>query len=261
MHRLLSLGSLALLFVAGCSSSSTSPGGDTSGASAPDAGATDGGPVDAGSTFDAQPGDAGSRGDGGAYVNKAAACATSDSQLGTALTAGHGRVDGIVSAVVPPADEACTISANSTHMTIEVRVAGKIERVVITATDTSTADGKMHFLSKDAPLIGPAWAEGWHSGADVTVDYANGLGVHGPEFKTLSIAELTAAVSAPIGIGDRISLVSTVDDAPGSALYGTRSHLVHRYSQGGAGADGAIIVHPDTKPTWLLFYYASESNF
>ena len=97
--------------------------------------------------------------------------------------------------------------------------------------------------------------------------YLVGAGPGDPELitikgaKALSMAELTAAVSAPIGIGDRISLVSTVDDSRGSALYGTRSHLVHRYSKGGAGADGAVVIHPDTYPTWLLFYYASEANF
>ena len=249
MQRLLAT-LLVLPAIGGCSSSTPAIPADP----APDdASADDASADDAAVQGDASP-DAGP-------VNKAALCATSDSQLGAALTSGHGRADGTVSAVVPPADEACTISANSTHMTIEVKVAGKIERVVLTATDTDAADGKMHFLSKAAPLVGPAWAEGWHVGADVALDYANGLGAHGPDFKPLSIAELTAAVSDPMAIGDRISLFATSDDAPGTALYGTRSHLVHRYAKGGAGADGAVVLHPDTNPTWLLFYYASEASF
>jgi hypothetical protein len=253
MQRLLAV-LLTIPAIAGCSSSATPADPGPANASTADASTADASDADA-SAGDAAVPDSGP-------MNKAAACASSDSQLGAALTSGHGRVDGTVSAVVPPADEACTISANSTHMTIELKVAGKIERVVLTATDTDAADGKMHFLSKDAPLVGPAWAEGWHTGADAALDYVNGLGAHGPDFKPLSIAELTAAVSDPIGIGDRISLFSTSDDTPGTALYGTRSHLVHRYSQGGAGADGAVVLHPDTThPTWLLFYYASEANF
>jgi hypothetical protein len=253
MHRFFAFAALlGLPAIAACSSSSTpaDPGAVDASSAAP---VNEEGPADA------SPAD-GSVESGGP-VDKAAACVKSDAELGAALTTGHGRVDGTVSAVVPPGDEACPISANSTHATIEVKVAGKIERVVLTATDTASPDGKMHFLAKDAPLIGPAWAEGWHTGPDVALDYAKGLGVHGPDFKALSMTELTAAVSGPIAIGDRISLVSTVDDTPGSKLYGTRSHLVHRYSKGGAGADGAVVLHPDSNPTWLLFYYASEASF
>ena len=252
MHR--HLASLLIVSaIAGCSSSATPADPGTADASPVDPSASDASPVDAGSAD-------GSAQDGGS-ADKAAECAMDAGELGIALTSGHGRVDGTVSAIVPPGDEACPVSANATHMTIEVKVAGKIERVVLTATDTDSSDGKMHFLAKDAPLIGPAWAEGWHTGPDVALDYVNALGVHGPDFKALSMAELTTAVSEPIAIGDRISLVSTVDDKAGTQLYGTRSHLVHRYSAGGVGADGAVVLHPDTNPKWLLFYYASEANF
>ncbi len=194
------------------------------------------------------------------HVDKAAACTTTD-KLGTLLTQGHGRADGLVTAIVPTGDQACLASANSTHMTLEISMHGTLERLVVRTLDNRTTAGTMWFATKHAPLVGDAWAEGWHPGAASGLDYVKNLGVHAADFAPFASADLVAAVSAPIEIGDRVSVYAMSDFTSGDPLDGTRAHDVHRYVAGGADVDGAIVLHPDTDPTYLLFYYDGEKSF
>lgn len=187
----------------------------------------------------------------GPTEGKAANCAhTAD--LGAEFVNGFGRADGLVRAVVPPSETHCETSCNPSHLTIEVDIRGKAHRLVVTMVDTKSADHKMFFAERDAPLVGGAWAEGWHQAADVKLDYPTALGLHGTDFVSFDRDVLAGKVSEQIQVGDKISVFATCQTDK------FRAHLVHR---NGAYADGAVVVHPDTAPHYLAFYYLQNQNF
>jgi hypothetical protein len=187
----------------------------------------------------------------GTPAGKAAACSAADA-LGHAITAGHGRADGTIHAVVVPTETHCPASCNATHMTVEVTLGGAPHRFVVTLVDDG-GDRRMRFLARAAPLAGPPWSDGWHAG--VALDYVADLGVHAADFQPLDRDRLAATVSDRLTPGARVSVFATSDRG------GDRAHLVHRYTRDGAGHDGALVVDPDGAPTYLLFYYADEGGF
>lgn len=171
-----------------------------------------------------------------------------NADLGAAFTDGFGRADGVVAALVPPTVE-CEASHNGTHLTLEVRIAGKIQRLVATM-QSKVGDPNMRFAVLDAPLIGGAWSEGWHLGP--VVDYVKDLGLHAKDFTPLDMTAVTAKVTQAIDVGDKVSVFGTCEGRPESA------HLIHR-STSGPGHDGAIVVRPDSAaPRWLLFHFADQ---
>lgn len=170
--------------------------------------------------------------------------------LGAAFTDGFGRADGVVTALVPPTVE-CEASHNSTHLTIEVQIAGKIQRLVVTMK-SSKGDPNLRFAAVDHALLGGAWSNGWHLGTNV--DYLTDLGVKAKDFATLDPTALTARVTAAIDVGDHVSVFATAEGRPESA------HLVHR-STTGPGHDGAIVVRPESAtPRWLLFHFGDQDS-
>src|SRR5450432_3613923 len=92
--------------------------------------------------------------------DKAGPCA---SMFGTALTPAFGRIDGTVLAVVPPGDQACALP-NATHLVVQVTMGGAAYRLVV---DVLSNQGSPDVLldELDAPLVGGAWTEGWHTTA------------------------------------------------------------------------------------------------
>lgn len=228
MKKLAVLGLSAFVLFA-CSSSETTP------APAP-AGTTDvadsGAPIDSGTT----PADAGT--DAPALTGQ---CATS---FGDALTAGFGRIDGVISAIQMPNDQSCTMP-NRDHLIVQVLMNGAVYRMVVN-TDVKLA-------SVDHALPAPAFAEGWHTG--VALDYPTTLGAHSPAFEAQAdMSALVTKVIADLKVGDPISVYATSGDGrPESA------HLVHR-NPNVASTDGAIVVHPKAAtPTFLLFAFDNQT--
>lgn len=196
----------------------------------------------------------------GTPTGKATGCAAND-ELGSSIEPGFGRGDGTVTAVVPPTEMHCEASCNPTHLTVEVAIAGKPHRFVVTMRDKYSDDHEMFYLAKAGlPLAGPAWSEGWHNSKDdggdaFALDYVTTLGVHAGDFASHPRDELAALVSDQLAIGAKVSVFAT----SGGDDY--RAHLVHRYAKKGDGRDGAIVVDPDGAPTHLLFFYEGEKNF
>jgi hypothetical protein len=209
--------SLILLALAACGSSA---GGS------PDATPADAAPPDAG---------------------KDAACA---STFGSALTNAFGRLDGTVTAIVPPGDPRCA-QPNSTHLVLQVSMNGDVYRMVVNVEpDAGTSMIRVREL--DAPLPAPAFAEGWHTG--IALDYPSSLGVHSTDagWQALSLDDATALVTGAIAIGAPVSVYATSS----GGTKADSAHLVHRE---GANQDGAIVLGPsDASSHWLLFAFSDQ---
>jgi hypothetical protein len=162
------------------------------------------------------------------------------SDFGDAVTSTHGRMDGLLVAIVPPEDGP-QCNADTGHVHLQVQVDGSVYDVAVN-TDTL-------YDQIDAALPAPAWTEGWHP--DLELDYPTTLGVHSTAFATstpTAIAQLIEADLAPV---NHISIYATG--------YGpTGIHDVHR--EGTKGNDGAIVIEPlSPKPQWLLFRFTNDS--
>jgi hypothetical protein len=216
--------SIPVLVVA-CSASSAAPSSTDDAAAPADAGAPDVAPD----------------------VDKSVTCA---STFGSALTAAFGRLDGTVLAVLPPNDQACALP-NSTHMIIQVTMGGAAYRMVVDVlSNTGSPDVLIDEI--DAPLVGGAWADGWHTG--IPLDYVATLGVHSPAFTAMHQMDLVAKITSEIDLGAPISVFAT---SGGAASEPDSAHLIHR---NGANADGAIVVHPDSAtPHYILLRFAEQT--
>jgi len=218
---------LAALLLSGCSDPSPVASAD---AALPDAPSADVASADAPS----------------ADVSPAAACA---SAFGTALPAGYGRLDGVVRAVVTPADTQCAMP-NRTHVVVQVEAGGAVYRMVVNVASTAAGvDPRVRFAEVAHDLPWPAWAEGFHG--DQQVDYAATLGLHSDAapFAPATSGELVARVAARVRVGARVSIY-----AQGSG--GSSAHLVHR---NGDRDDGAIVVDPTGSPRFMVFHFDGQS--
>jgi hypothetical protein len=179
-----------------------------------------------------------------AATDKAAHCA---STFGMALTAGFARLDGTVLAVVPPGDQACALP-NATHLVVQVTMGGQAYRMVVDVL-SNQGSPNVWLAEHDAPLAGPAWSDGWHTG--VALDYVSDLSIHSTAFTEEPEAQLVGAITQKIDLGTKISIFATAGTTePHSA------HLVHRNAP---HADGAIVLSPDTAPHYVLLRFAEQS--
>lgn len=177
-------------------------------------------------------------------ADKAATCA---STFGSALTAGFARLDGTVLAVVPPDDQACALP-NRTHLVLQVTMGGAVYRMVVDVlSNMGSPDVWFHEL--DAPLVGPAWSDGWHTG--IALDYATGLGLHSTQFAEMTEAELVAKLTSELELGAKVSVFATA-----GATEPDSAHLVHRNA---TDADGAIVIAPDTAPHYLVMRFDEQA--
>jgi hypothetical protein len=150
------------------------------------------------------------------------------STFGTALSAEgtFGRLDGYLVAIVPPSSiRGC--NADSDHVHLQILMQSHIYDIAVNVTPD------VHSTTLDrAPFS--AWAEGWHTGSEVYVEYT-GLGLHSDTIPLItSKADLVTAIADELGNTIRISVYATT--------YGTDgAHLVHR---NGAGNDGLIVSKP-----------------
>lgn len=218
-----------LLLLLGCSSSETTPATNApdSGTTAPPAADAD---ADAGAIEDSGPAF-----DGSCVV----------SSFGDDLTAGFGRIDGVLTAIQMPNDQTCSMP-NRDHLILQVLMNGAVYRLVVN-TDVKV-------LELEHALPAPPFAEGWHTG--IALDYAKDLGVQSTAFT--DPGDMTATVQKTIGagltVGDNVSVYATSGAGrPESA------HLVHRNASP-ANTDGAIVVHPDgAKPKFVLFAFDDQT--
>ena len=222
---------IALFLAAAAAACSSGSSGDTN----------DGGAGDAASEVDASSSDAS---DAGADVDKSATCAAT---FGQAIgSVGFARFDGTVVAVVPPNDQACA-EPNSTHLVVQIQSEGAVYRMVVDVADKADP-GTIHTSTIQHALVGPSWADGWHS---MLLDYVTDLATHSSSFAQTDTATAVSATTAALDIGAHVSIYATAQGEADSA------HLVHRNF---TNADGAIVVHPeDANPTWLLFAFSDQS--
>ena len=176
---------------------------------------------------------------------KAVACATT---FGAELTNSFGRLDGTVLAVIPPNFQGCA-QPTSTHTVVQVMVNGAAYRMVVNVLSTvGTPDV---FLGEaDAPLAGPAWTEGWHP--DAQLDYATTLHVMKSQFTEAAQATAAARVYDMVALGEHISVFATSSG-------GAKADSADKIHRNTAHADGAIVLHPDTAPHYLLTAFANQS--
>jgi hypothetical protein len=169
---------------------------------------------------------------------KAVDCAAT---FGAELTAGFGRLDGTLLAVIPPGYQGCA-QPNSTHAVVQVMVDGAAYRMVVNVLSTSN-EPRVYLGEIDAALAGGAWAEGWHLG--YPLDYVTTLGVTRSQFTLADEATAAARVYDHLELGQHVSVFATSGGPPQA----DSAHLIHRNA---TNADGAIVLQPETAPHYLL---------
>lgn len=217
-----------------------------------DAGSVDDAGIDGGATPDAGL-DAGGPGDAGldaglADAGKWAGCA---STFGSALTNAFGRVDGVVTAVVPAGLMTCALP-NSDHVVIQVAFADAGVHRMVVNVQSSFGDPRIKVLRLSAPLPAPAFQEGWHPG--LMLDYPAAFGVHSEDagWESLALPIASQRIEELVEIGANISIYATSS----GGTFAASAHLIHR---NGNGADGALVFQPTSAaPQWLLFSFANQ---
>ena len=176
---------------------------------------------------------------------KAVDCAAS---FGAELTDSFGRLDGTLLAVIPPNYQGCA-QPNSTHAVVQVKVGGAAYRMVVNVL--STSNQPMVYLGEvDAALAGGAWADGWHPGFQL--DYVTTLGVTKSQFTLADEATAAARVYDNLELGQHVSIFATSSGPPRA----DSAHIIHRNA---TNADGAIVLHPETAPHYLLTAFDEQS--
>ena len=162
--------------------------------------------------------------------------------LGTALTAVHGRLDGYLVSIVPTTSHSC--NGDSSHVHLQVRANGAVYDVAVNVSDPQNVD----YLAKDLALPDGAWTEGWHPGQAALLDYPT-LGVHAADFAPTPQAQLESAIDTELADANHVSIFMTGYGPDGG-------HLVHR---NGNGDDGAIVIRPLGAPRLLMFHFANQA--
>lgn len=232
-----------------CGGSTTSPG-ETS---AKDSGvsSSDGG----GSSSDD-----GGGSDDGSVSNEASVVTVNDggntdvgtcvSTFGNAMGNNYGRIDGTLHAIVLPGNEACAMP-NSTHFDMEIDFGGATYRLLIDVQSDTGTDLRVFYLTKNAPLPGDPWSEGWHT-TNVSVDYPTTFGVHYGDFTPYDLTDLTSIILSQLTIGEKLTVFTMG--------FGNGGHDIHRNSA--KNEDGAIVLGPDTaNPQVLMFHFQDDPTF
>ena len=220
----------------GSSSSSSSSGSGSSGSGSSGSGSSGSG--DAGDVGE-DAGDAGAR----ALDEQ---CASS---FGSALTAPYGRIDGTLLAVVSPGNEQCALP-NGSHVVLQVLWQGEVYRLVVNVESKRGDDPDIYLRTLDHSWVGPAFAEGWHTG--LSFDYATDLDVHASDDAWEKVDKPTAVqrIEDAVSLDAQISVFASTDG-------GSSAHLIHRNKP---GKDGAIVFAPTSAtPRWMLFRFAEQS--
>lgn len=174
------------------------------------------------------------------------------STFGDALTAQHGRIDGVVRAVVVPGTPKCRSDNDHVIVQVDVLEAGATVTYPVWVNVYSTIavdDPAVRVAQTSAPLVGPAWASGWHEG--VSLDYASSLGMHSDSgFSAKTKQELGALVAAALPAGTKVS----------AFMFGFDTHDGgHKVHRNGGGDDGALVAIGGGTPKWLLFHFSQQT--
>jgi hypothetical protein len=213
------------------------PGAD--GPSRPDAPPADTGPGDGqGTTDTGPPGDATADATSPPVDDGMPTRQACTSTFGQDLTRNFGRLDGFLVSLVPDGTSQC--NGDPSHLHLQVQAQGGIYDVAVNLDVLET--------ERDLQLPDGAWTEGWHPG--VVLDYVQ-LGLHSGDFTSYSQSQLRQMLTDELAQVNHISVFATG--------YGpTGIHDVHR---NGGGHDGAIVIHPLSSPSHLLFFHFSNQTF
>ena len=157
---------------------------------------------------------------------------TCTNTFGTGMNTAHGRLDGILVAVVDPSHHGC--SSDSTHVHLQIKSGGAIYDSAV------NVDGGFYYTT-DITLPTLPWTDGWHANSnfDYTVE-----GVHSPEFQAANQATITSMLETALTNANHISVYMTGYNSMGA-------HLVHRK---GNNVDGAIILDPLSTPSHAIMF-------
>lgn len=163
------------------------------------------------------------------------------SDFGSLFFRSNGRADGTLWALVDPMDRHCT-AYNDNHVVLQLLIDGQVQRLVVAIEDIA-----VHAVS--APLIGPEFEEGWHTGMDL--DYARDLGAHSDDFRQVAMEGAAEFICLELELDEPVSVYAYSDgDYPSSA------HQIHRNDR---YPDGAIVARPTSEnPLYLLFRYQDQ---
>lgn len=165
--------------------------------------------------------------------------------FGDGLSSAHGRLDGILVALVPPGESLC--NGDDDHLHLQVLANDEVYDVSINMR-SSFGDPDVQFLTTPAQLFSEPWAEGWHP--DLKLDYAVSLGVRSDDFTPYTLNVLTQKVEAALATANHVSIYGTGYGAEGM-------HKVHRE---GYGRDGAVVLEPLSGDSrFLLFRFADQT--
>ncbi len=232
----------ALAGACGGTTSDVTSAHDSGASGSNDGGQNDGGSGDSGSSSDAN---VVTVNDGGNTD-----VGTCVSTFGSAMDNNYGRLDGTLHAIVLPGNESCAMP-NSTHFDMEMDFGGATYRLLIDVQSDTGTDKRVYYLTKNAPLPGDPWSEGWHT-ANVSVDYPTTFGVHYGDFTPYDLGDLTNIILSQLTIGEKLSIY-----AMGFVNGG---HDIHRNSA--KNEDGAVVIGPDTaNPQVLLFHFQDDPTF
>jgi hypothetical protein len=164
------------------------------------------------------------------------------SEFGSLFGKSNGRADGTLLALVEPTDSQCELH-NGTHVVLQVSILGHVQRLVVSVDAVSVT-------SLTAPLIGPAYAEGWH--VDQHLDYVTDLGVHSTDFTQTSMDEAVSFICSELEVDAPVSVF-----AYATGEYPASAHQIHRNDN---YPDGAVVARPDSDtPLYLLFRYSDQT--
>ena len=167
------------------------------------------------------------------------------SQLGDGLTEAYGRLDGILVAIVPPANGG-GCQADNDHLHLQVRMNGDVYDVAVNVGENGVDD--VHSTTRELAMPGPAWQEGWHTG--VSANYVT-LGVHAADLPLATSAQLVTAMMSDLATANHISVFATGYGNDGA-------HLVHRTVQ---SRDGLIVTQPLSRPAHVRMFAFSNQTF
>jgi hypothetical protein len=186
----------------------------------------DTGPAD--TSGDARAADGGSADSDGAPMRQPCT-----STFGAALSAStYGRLDGYLVAIVVPGPSSGPCNADLGHVHLQIVMGGAVYDVAVNV-GTNDATNDVHTTTLEHALIGPAWAEGWHT--DVSVDYV-ALGVHANTLPLQTENESVAALMTDLATANHVSIYAT-----GYSPVPSGAHLVHRNS---GVTDGLVVTQP-----------------
>ncbi|MEO7110579.1 MAG: hypothetical protein ABI183_09090, partial [Polyangiaceae bacterium] len=172
------------------------------------------------------------------------------STFGSAMDNNYGRLDGTLHAIVRPQDQSCAMP-NGTHVDLEMDFGGATYRLLIDVQSDTGTDKRVYYMTKNAPLPGDAWSEGWHT-SNVSLDYPTTFGVHFADFTQYTLADLTNIIVGQLTIGEKLSIYAMG--------FGNGGHDIHRNSA--KNEDGAVVIGPDTaNPQMLLFHFQDDATF